>query len=265
MLSSCKDAAEVAAVSRAGQAEFGAIAASTKPVVAAMMGTAMGGGLELALACHYRVAVADGKTTLALPEVQLGLLPGAGGTQRLPKLVGVPAALDMMLTGKNIVPAKAKKMGLIDQIIQPIGRPALFFPALPSRPFNLPLTWRPGTEAAERANPRVPPRSRHHACQVSHGADARILWRACVWRQLEEGKLKGRKSPPNSSLMDKVTTWMLGYDWGRNFVFNKAKDSVMKMTKGNYPAPLKIIQCVRTGLEKVSYLRPWSTNWSRES
>lgn len=63
------------------------------------MGTAMGGGLELALACHYRIAVNDKKTQLALPEVMLGLLPGAGGTQRLPRTVSLTNALDMMLTG----------------------------------------------------------------------------------------------------------------------------------------------------------------------
>lgn len=74
---------------------------STKPIVAAIMGTCMGGGLELALACHYRLAVNDAKTQLALPEVMLGLLPGAGGTQRLPKLVALTTALDMVLTGNG--------------------------------------------------------------------------------------------------------------------------------------------------------------------
>lgn len=81
----------------------------------------MGGGLELALACHYRIAVNDNKTKLALPEVMLGLLPGAGGTQRLPKLVSLQNALDMILTGKNIPAKKAKKMGLVDQVVEPLG------------------------------------------------------------------------------------------------------------------------------------------------
>ena len=63
------------------------------------MGTTMGGGLELALSCHYRIAVNDKKTQLALPEVMLGLLPGAGGTQRLPRIVSLTNALDIMLTG----------------------------------------------------------------------------------------------------------------------------------------------------------------------
>ena len=77
--------------------------------------------MELALAAHYRIAVNDKKTVLALPEVMLGLLPGGGGTQRLPKLINVPDALQMMLMGKNIRPPKAKKMGLIDAVVQPLG------------------------------------------------------------------------------------------------------------------------------------------------
>ena len=76
---------------------------------------------QVALAADYRIAVNNSKTTLSLPEVQLGLLPGAGGTQRLPKLIAVPTALDMALTGKNIKPAKAKKMGLVNATVEPIG------------------------------------------------------------------------------------------------------------------------------------------------
>lgn len=88
--------------------------ASPKPIVAAIHGTALGGGLELALSCHYRVAAADGK--LGLPEVQLGLLPGAGGTQRTPRLIGVAAAIDLMLSGQPVDAGTAKAIGLIDAI-----------------------------------------------------------------------------------------------------------------------------------------------------
>ena len=77
---------------------------------------------QVALACHYRIAVADKKTGLGVPEVMLGLLPGAGGTQRLPRLLPIPTALDMMLTGKTIKADKAKKMGLVDQVVQPLGK-----------------------------------------------------------------------------------------------------------------------------------------------
>lgn len=73
------------------------------------------------MACEYRIAVNDRKTVLGLPEVMLGLLPGAGGTQRLRKLTSVPDALDMTLTGKNVVAQKAKKIGLVDQLVDPLG------------------------------------------------------------------------------------------------------------------------------------------------
>ncbi|MDZ3831810.1 MAG: 3-hydroxyacyl-CoA dehydrogenase NAD-binding domain-containing protein [Sphingopyxis sp.] len=90
------------------------IEASPKPVVAAIHGTALGGGLETALVCHYRVAVPSAK--LGVPEVKLGLLPGAGGTQRLPRIVGVEAAATMTSTGNPVPAPKAKEMGLVDEL-----------------------------------------------------------------------------------------------------------------------------------------------------
>jgi 3-hydroxyacyl-CoA dehydrogenase len=92
-----------------------ALDAMKKPVVAGIGGFAMGGGLELALGCHYRVAVPG--TQLALPEVKLGILPGAGGTQRLPRAIGTEPALDLMVSGNPVTPEKAPK-GLVDEIVQ---------------------------------------------------------------------------------------------------------------------------------------------------
>ncbi len=92
------------------------IEASAKPVVAALRGATLGGGLEVALAAHYRVALPDAK--LGLPEVNLGLLPGAGGTQRTPRLIGAAAALDMMLTGRHVPASEALTLGLIDKLVQ---------------------------------------------------------------------------------------------------------------------------------------------------
>ncbi|PCG10652.1 3-hydroxyacyl-CoA dehydrogenase [Sphingomonas ginsenosidimutans] len=89
--------------------------ASPKPIVAAIHGTALGGGCEVALACHYRVAVPSAK--LGLPEVKLGLLPGAGGTQRLPRVVGVKAALEMIAIGDPIPAQKAADVGLVDKVV----------------------------------------------------------------------------------------------------------------------------------------------------
>uniref|UniRef100_A0A8C3TDB7 Peroxisomal bifunctional enzyme n=1 Tax=Chelydra serpentina TaxID=8475 RepID=A0A8C3TDB7_CHESE len=89
---------------------------SEKPVVAAIEGMALGGGLEVALGCHYRIAHAQ--AWVGLPEVTLGLLPGAGGTQRLPRLIGVPAALELITTGKRVLAAEALKLGIIDEIVE---------------------------------------------------------------------------------------------------------------------------------------------------
>ncbi len=88
---------------------------SPKPFVAAIHGTALGGGLEMAMACHFRVADRDAR--LGLPEVKLGILPGGGGTQRLPRLVGVPRALEMITSGEHITAAEALDLGLIDAVI----------------------------------------------------------------------------------------------------------------------------------------------------
>ncbi|WP_293391966.1 3-hydroxyacyl-CoA dehydrogenase NAD-binding domain-containing protein [Nevskia sp.] len=93
-----------------------AIEALTKPVIAALHGNALGGGLELALACHYRVALASVK--VGLPEVTLGLLPGAGGTQRLPRLVGPAKALDMILSGKPVDGRAALLLGIVDELAE---------------------------------------------------------------------------------------------------------------------------------------------------
>lgn len=92
-----------------------AIENSSKPVIAAIHGTALGGGFEVALACHYRCAIASAK--VGLPEVKLGLLPGAGGTQRLPRIAGVKAALELITSGNPVAAPKAKELGLVDEII----------------------------------------------------------------------------------------------------------------------------------------------------
>lgn len=87
-----------------------------KPVVCAMNGLALGGGFELALACHYRVLADDPKAVVGLPEVNVGLLPGSGGTQRLARMIGVQAALDLLLTGRSLAPADALKAKIVDEL-----------------------------------------------------------------------------------------------------------------------------------------------------
>ncbi len=92
------------------------IEAATKPVIAAIHGTALGGGLEVALACHFRLAVPSAK--VGLPEVKLGLLPGAGGTQRLPRLAGVETALQMIVSGEPLPAPKAHEAGIVDEVAE---------------------------------------------------------------------------------------------------------------------------------------------------
>ncbi|PVD23591.1 hypothetical protein C0Q70_16863 [Pomacea canaliculata] len=212
MIEACKTKEEVVELSRKGQEAFQKIADSKKPVVAAIMGSCLGGGLELALACHYRIGVKDRKTGLGLPEVMLGLLPGAGGTQRLPKMVPVPTALDLMLTGRTLKTDSARKMGLLDQTVEPLG------PGL-SDPDTNTLKYLEETAVSSA-------------------------------RGLADGSLK--KTPKKKGIQDKVMDFVLSYDIGKNFIFNKARSQVMKMSKGLYPAPLKILEVVRKGLDEGS-------------
>jgi len=195
MINDCATRDEVVALSRQGQMIFSQLENLTVPVVAAINGACLGGGLELAMACHARVCSDDVKTSLGLPEVQLGLLPGGGGTQRLPQLVGVQKALDMMLTGKQLRAKQALKVGLVNAVV----------------PNSILMT------TAEKFALNLSERGKHSA----------------------SGKRK-------QSIIDKV---LENNAIGRNIVYQQAQKSVLAKTKGNYPAPLKIIDCVRTGLE----------------
>ncbi|HAS8312278.1 TPA: fatty acid oxidation complex subunit alpha FadJ [Vibrio vulnificus] len=117
MLEACKTAPEAEALARQGQELFQQLSDLPYPVVAAIHGPCLGGGLELALACDFRVCSDDDATRLGLPEVQLGLLPGSGGTQRLPRLIGLLPSLDLILTGKQLRANKAKKLGVVDACV----------------------------------------------------------------------------------------------------------------------------------------------------
>ena len=117
--SELQTAADAERISRLGQDLLGRLEKLRVPSVAAIHGACLGGGLELALACRYRICTDHPKTTLALPEVQLGLIPGMGGTQRLPKRVGLQAALDMILTGRSVRAKRALQTGLVDEMVHP--------------------------------------------------------------------------------------------------------------------------------------------------
>lgn len=200
MLEKCKTYEDAAQISKSGQQILGAIESSKKPIVAAIQGACLGGGLEVALACHYRIAVKDKKTGLGLPEVMLGLLPGAGGTQRLPRLVSLPNALDMELTGKTVKADKAKKFGIVDMLVDPLG---------------------PGLAPADITTQKY---LESTAVQIA--------------KQLASGQLKVDRS--KKALPDKVMNFALQYNWVKDKIFGKAKAQVMKMSGGLYPAPLRV-------------------------
>lgn len=117
MIAHCETKEQARELSKEGHILFDKIDNYPLPIIAAIHGACLGGGLELALACHARVCSNDDKTKLGLPEVQLGLLPGSGGTQRLPRLIGVPYALDIMLTGRQLKAKQALKFGLVDDVV----------------------------------------------------------------------------------------------------------------------------------------------------
>ena len=190
MLAACETSDQASDLSRAGHKVFAELENLPMPVVAAINGACLGGGLELALACHKRVCSDDAKTQLGLPEVQLGLLPGSGGTQRLPRLIGIGKALDIMLTGKQLRPKQALKLGLVDDVV-------------------------PNT----------------------------ILLDAAI-KLVQSGKQgKARK---NTALEIALETT----HFGRNVLFDQARKQVLGKTKGNYPAPLRIIEAVRIGADE---------------
>lgn len=211
MLAACKSAEEVTQLAKAGQADLQALEDSKKPVVAAIMGQCLGGGLEVALAAHYRIAVNDKKTVLGAPEVMLGLLPGAGGTQRLPRLVPITEAIPMILQGKNVQAKKAKRIGLVHQLVEPLG---------------------PGLDAPEVNTLRL---LEEVAVEAAVG--------------LASGQLKAPQRKP--SLAERATNLLLDYSWGRNLIFeSQARAAVMKQTGGLYPAPLKIIDLLKACRER---------------
>jgi enoyl-CoA hydratase / long-chain 3-hydroxyacyl-CoA dehydrogenase len=117
MLKAFEDKSKLKDLTMKGHAYFDEIKASGLKLVSAINGAALGGGLEWAMYCDYRICTTNPKTVMGLPEVKLGLMPGMAGTYHLPKLVGYMTALDMMLTGKNVRPDKAKKLGLVDLVV----------------------------------------------------------------------------------------------------------------------------------------------------
>src|SRR5262249_19167047 len=116
VLESLHSADEAEQICAAGQALFDRLVALRVPTIAVINGSCLGGGLEFSLACRYRVVIDDSKTRLGFPEVELGLLPGWGGTQRLPRQIGLSKALPILLTGKKVGATEAFQIGLADAV-----------------------------------------------------------------------------------------------------------------------------------------------------
>ncbi len=214
-LTTIKTAAEGAAISRQGQAGFDRLDAFEKPVIAAIHGACLGGGLEWALACDYRIATDSPKTSIGLPETQLGLLPGAGGTQRLPRLVGAQVALDLILAGKTLKAKKALKLGVVDELV-----PA---PILREVAKRRALEIAEGTVTVDRSR------------GMSNVAKSRTF--SALFKGLTDQKAWAELALEDNPI-------------GRKVLFDQARKQLTKKTRGKYPAPEKALEVIRIGLEK---------------
>ncbi|MEX1310775.1 MAG: 3-hydroxyacyl-CoA dehydrogenase NAD-binding domain-containing protein [Candidatus Sulfomarinibacteraceae bacterium] len=187
------DAEQISEMSRDGNALLEKIFTGPKPVVAAVHGAAIGGGLEVALGCHYILASDDPATVLSQAEVMLGLLPAGGGTQRFIERTGLAAGLPMLLTGKRVRAKKAKRMGLVDALTTPGGI-------------------------------------------VETAAKAALA--------LADGTLKRPKR--KKTMLDRLSS----FPPVRAKILKEAGKQVARRTRGLYPAPPAILDCVSTGLKK---------------
>ncbi len=190
LMQTVTDAAAAERLARDGQAVFDRVARFPKPIVAAIHGACLGGGCEWVLACRYRVASDDARTQIGQPEVQLGLIPGGGGTQRLPRLIGVRAALDLILAGKTLKARKAAKVGLVDEAVPP----ALLLDVARARALAL----------AAGTLRRARPKRKGAAAQVTAFAlEDNFLGRELVFRQARKlllAKTKGHYPAPLRAL-----------------------------------------------------------------
>lgn len=159
------------------------------PTIASVNGACMGGGCEFIMSCDYRIASDDSSTKIGLPEIQLGILPGFGGTQRMPRIIGLQAALDIILAGKAVNSKKALKSGLVDKVVHP-----------------------------------------------NMLDDQAMKWAKEI---IASGAKKRRKKFEAHGLVNKILEGV-----GRSIVFKKAREGVMKATKGHYPAPLEALSVI---------------------
>ena len=188
---------DVEAASRRFQAVCDELAWLPCTTVAAINGTALGGGMELALACDYRVAADSPSVSVGQPEVSLGLVPAGGGTQRLPRLIGLQQALDLILTGRRLNARRGRRAGVLDEVVHPtVLEQAARAWAMrePKRPLDRPLKMGLNVGAAMDMAEQTPA--------------------------------------------------------GRQLMYRQARSSVLARTHGHYPAPLRALAAVETGIEQ---------------
>jgi 3-hydroxyacyl-CoA dehydrogenase/enoyl-CoA hydratase/3-hydroxybutyryl-CoA epimerase len=183
-----------------GRDVYQKIAELPVPTLAAIHGACLGGGLELALACRYRLASDHRKTRLGLPEVMLGIFPCWGGVTRLPRLIGLSTSLDLLLTGKNLDAKRAERIGLVDRVLT--------------------------------------------SKEIQTQADSFMLeclaQGASLHRKIQAARMRSQ---------NKILTRILNQTpLGRALVFHQTRKNIMRLTRGRYPAPLKIIEVVRKGI-----------------
>jgi len=183
-----------------GRDVYQKIAGLSIPTVAAIHGACLGGGLELSLACRYRLASDHRKTRLGLPEVLLGIFPCWGGTTRLPRLIGLTAALDLLLTGKQLDAKRAERIGLVDRVV---------------------------------TSEQIPIQADSFLSEILARGDS-------LHRKILSARMRSR----NKMLKRFLDRTALG----RAIVFRQARKNVMRLTRGHYPAPLKILDVVQKGI-----------------
>jgi len=183
-----------------GRDVYQKIASLPIPTLAAIHGVCLGGGLELALACRYRLASDHRKTRLGLPEVMLGIFPGWGGITRLPRLIGLSAALDLLLTGKQLDAKRAERIGLVDRVA---------------------------------TSKEIPTQADSFMLEILAQGDL-------LHRKIQSARIRSQNKM--------MTRFLNQTPFGRGLVFHQARKNVMRLTRGRYPAPLKIIDVVRKGI-----------------
>ena len=228
-----RSAADAEALSRGGQALLDRLESLSVPVVAAIHGACLGGGLETALACRYRIASDHPKTVLALPEVQLGLIPGAGGTQRLPRLIGLQRGLDMILTSRTVRVKKAYQMGLVDELVHP----AILRDVALDRARKL----AEGTLAA-----RHTPKERG---AVSRLLEDNSIGRSIVFRKAREGVL-AKTHDHYPAPLAAIAAVQAGYDKGRDAGYREEARAFGEMALSDVSKQLVFLFFATTALKK---------------